>query len=217
MGNYCFCDKTHIYIKDIKINICPDKQNINLKSEHILNKNENKIPEKRIYKLKKYFNENEEEIIKELYKKEKIKNLTHKKKRQSFTNYNKDNKYELMLKRLLEQKNIKRNGPKRRETIKKEAQIKSLITETLNENRNKIYKNKSEKYLKRNNSILLIKNSSKVRFSTIIDKGEKSNILRDKFNKKLNDQYLKNIITFNEALDEGNGSSRLGKKETNNK
>ena len=80
-----------------------------------------------------YFNEEEAEILKEynmLKEKTKIKSKK-----------NTEDKYGLMLQRLLEQKNIKMIGPKRRETIRKEGQkIQTLVEQLLKENKNDILK-----------------------------------------------------------------------------
>ena len=63
-----------------------------------------------------------------------------------------------MLKRLLEQKKIKRYGPKRRETIKNDnEQIKALVNEVLFENINNIKNNKinNENILNQENDLLI--------------------------------------------------------------
>ena len=216
MGNYCFCNENH-YFKDIKINICLDKQSTNSKTEHILTKekNINIKGENEIMKLKKYFDENEQEILNNLNKKEKVKKNF--KKRDSMVGALPDNKYELMLKRLLEQKNIKRIGPKRRETIRKEDNIKSMVNDILIENRNEIKNAKGNNDdFNRKNSTLIIKNknNSQVRFSITIDKGGLSNNI-SKVKKKLYHQHLNNANTLNEMINEGINSSGLVKKETN--
>ena len=216
MGNSCFCSANN-YFKDIKINICLDKQSINSKAEHILykDKNINIKGEKGILELKKYFDENEQEILNNLYKKEKVKKNF--KKRDSMVGALPDNKYELMLKRLLEQKNIKRIGPKRRETIRKENNIKSMVNDILIENRNEIKNAKGNNAdFNRKNSTLIIKNNSPVRFSITIDKGGLSKNI-SKVKKKLNHQHLNNVNTLNEMINEGINSSGLVKKETNKK
>ena len=205
------------YFKDIKINICLDKQSTNSKTEHILTKekNINIKGENEIMKLKKYFDENEQEILNNLNKKEKVKKNF--KKRDSMVGALPDNKYELMLKRLLEQKNIKRIGPKRRETIRKENNIKSMVNDILIENRNEIKNAKGNNAdFNRKNSTLIIKNNSQVRFSITIDKGGLSKNI-SKVKKKLNHQHLNNVNTLNEMINEGINSSGLVKKETNKK
>ncbi len=218
MGNACFCNNLENNFKGIKINICVDKQSFNEVTEHILNKEEIIMErhEKGINELKKYFDENEQEIINEINQKEKMKRLFHKKKKPCFKQTSIDNKYEFMLKRLLDQKNIKRTGPKRRETIRKEGQIKVLIDEAIEDNKNKKeVKDNNEETILNRGSTLIIKNkkSSKVRFSITINKEELVNNLKNKVNKKL----IKNVITLNEIVNEGNASSGFGKKETNKK
>ena len=91
-----------------------------------------------------------------------------------------------MLKRLLEQKNIKRNGPKRRETIRNEDKIKILINEILFENINETTNNKNnknnEKILNQENDLLIKNiNNQNFRFSATIDKNQ---ILSNNLNSK---------------------------------
>ena len=68
MGNACFCNNLENNFKGIKINICAAKQSFNEVTEHILNKEEIIMErhEKGINELKKYFDENEQEIINEI-------------------------------------------------------------------------------------------------------------------------------------------------------
>ena len=175
--------------------------------------------------LRKYFNNNDQDISNNLKKKEKCKKVK-KKRRQSMFNGSTDKKkYELMLKRILEQKKVKRNGPKRRDTIRKEDdKIKSLINEILTENKNEIKNSTNStdnsKSLNINSSTLIIKNQNnlqKLRFSSTIDRNRESNIVNKKVVKNLINQNFKNVNTLNEVIREGNGSSGLGKKETNKK
>ena len=217
MGNSCICINDNIFYKDIKINICTNKQSINSITEHVIKKedniNENK--EKRITQLRKYFNENEQEILNNiLNQKEKERKNFKKKKRKSMLGGALDNnKYELMLKRLLDQKKIKRKGPKRRQTIRKEDIIKPLINEVTKENKNLIINNYNTNEFNKTNSTLIIKNNKNhnMRFSVTIDK--ETNNFNKKSNKKLH--YLQNANTLNEIINDG--SSGLCKKETNKK
>ena len=80
-----------------------------------------------------YFNEGNAELALEYNKlKEKNKNKIKK---------SNNEKYELILRRLLEQKNIKIIGPKRRETIRKGGnQIQTMVQELLQENKNEVLK-----------------------------------------------------------------------------
>ena len=116
-----------------------------------------------------YFNEGEKEIIDNIKKKGKSKRFPSKKKRDHTIEMKEDNKYELMLKRLLEQQNIKKIGPKRRETIRKDGDyIKDMVKNLLLENKNDILNNKN----KNDNGTLLIKKqvNKKGRFSVILDR-----------------------------------------------
>ena len=217
MGNSCICINANNYIKDIKINICTDKQSINSITEHIIKKEDtkNEQKEKRITQLKKYFNENEQEILNNIInQKEKDRKILKKKNRKSMlaTGFDK-NKYELMLKRLLEQKKIKRKGPKRRQTIRKSDIIKPLINEVFKENKKLITNNYNTNGLNKTNSTLIIKNNNNqnMRLSVTIDKEAINN------NKKSNIKllYFQNANTLNEMINDG--SSGLCKKETNKK
>jgi len=80
-----------------------------------------------------YFNEGNAELVNECNKlKEKSKKSIKK---------NNNEKYELILRRLLEQKNVKIIGPKRRETIRKGGtQIQNMVQELLQENKNAVLK-----------------------------------------------------------------------------
>ena len=108
MGNSCFCDNIH-FIKDVKLNVCFQRQDITSKSDQILVKDEDKLntndknKEKVLFKknsnkmneILNYFNESEKEIINNL-KKDKAKRIA--KKKQDQTIDTKDNKkYELIL------------------------------------------------------------------------------------------------------------------------
>ncbi len=118
----------------------------------------------RVQVIIKYFNEEEKEILTDLYKqrdKDKI-----------FTR-NKDNtKYELMLKRLLEQQNIKIIGPKRRETIRNEGhKIKEMVTQILQENKTSALKTSNNKDKENeDNTLFIYPTKKKGRLSQTIDK-----------------------------------------------
>jgi len=226
MGNSCFtCPKN--VIKEIKINICLDKQSMNTITEQIINNKDtnNEKREGTLVVIQKYFNENEREIINSINQKEKIKRSILKKKRESMlTGTVIDNKYELMLKRLLEQKKIKRNGPKRRETIRGDNKIGSLVKEVLNNNKieiknSKKKKNELNKKSTNRDSFLLIKNKKhcKMRAASTIDKSDVTNNKHNRISQKLYNHNLKNVNTLNELINEGNCSVDLGKKETDKK
>ena len=231
MGNAFLCNKASSCFKDIEINICSDKRNMNSLADQILNKDEelsNKNNIKPIIELKKYFDNKEKENFNNSSLKDRDKKLQ-KKKRQSMFNCLVDNtQYELMLKRLLEQKKVKRNGPKRRETIRKEEDkikilIKEILVENKNENKNSINSNDNKSLSA--NSTLIIKNKNnqkKMRLSVTIDsKVDLNNVNNiNNINKKVDNnsnQHLKNVNSFNNGNNEGNGSSVVCQKETNKK
>jgi len=218
MGNSCFCDNIH-FIKDSKFSVCFQKQDIPSKSDQILYENRHitnekcknkKQPKTKMNELLNYFYEGEKEIINNLKKKDKGKKMNSKKKPDN-TMDNKDDKYELMLKRLLEQQNIKKNGPKRRETIRKDgSNIKDLVKNLLIENKNDVLNNKN----KNDNNTLLIKNNfnKKARYSATIDK----NTLMNNINinkKKFQEQYFNNRKTICEVINESSGG--FGRKGSN--
>jgi hypothetical protein len=225
MGNSCFCDNIH-FIKDVKLNVCFQKQDINIKSDQILkddqtitnsknkekDKNKNKVTNK-MNEIINYFNEGEKEILDNFKKKEKVKKIPQNKKLDNTINAKDDNKYELMLKRLLEQQNIKKIGPKRRETIRKDGDnIKEMVKNLLIENKNDILnsKNKSE------NNTLLIKKAynTKGRFSVTLDRNIlfMNNLNNNK--KKFQEQYFNNRNTICEVDLENNGLE-LRKQKSN--
>ena len=117
-----------------------------------------------------------------------------------------------MLKRLLEQQNIKKIGPKRRETIRKDADnIKDMIKNLLIENKNDILKSKSNK---ENNTFLIKKAyNKKGRFSVTLDRNIlfMNNLNNNK--KKLQEQYFNNRKTICEVDVEKKGLD-LRKKES---
>ena len=209
MGNSCFCDNIH-FIKDVKLNVCFQKQVINLKSDQILkddekitnskHKEKNKNKKSNLNKMNEiinYFNEGEKEILDNIKKIEKSKRKPTKKKLDQTISAKDDNKYELMLKRLLEQQNIKKIGPKRRETIRKDGtHIRDMVKNLLIENKNDIINSKSKE-----NSTLLIKNdyNKKGRFSVTLDRNIlfMNNLNNNK--KKLQEQYFNNRKTICEV------------------
>ena len=216
MGNSCFGDNIH-FIKDVKLNLCFQKQDINNKSDHIIIKedqlNTNEInkekekakPKNKMNELLNYFNEGEKEIMNNLKKKAKVKKIPTKKKNEKTIEILEENKYELMLKRLLEQQNIKKIGPKRRETIRKdgEEKIKELVKKLLEENKNDVLKNK-----KNENNTLLIKKQfqKKGRFSVTIDRNSLySNGININKKKQFQEQYFNNRNTICEVIAETNG------------
>ena len=132
MGNGCVCLK----------NICSHYKDVKLDSlleDQIQNDGENEqIEATNLYNIAKYFNEGEKEINSKIEKKN-IKRIISHKKAKHLKSYNNvgDSKYELMLKRLLEQKKIERKGPKRRETLRinNNKNAIKLINEVIEDNK----------------------------------------------------------------------------------
>jgi hypothetical protein len=147
MGNGCIClqDVTDKY-KDIELD--------SLLEEHIKNSNE-QIEATNLYNIARYFNEGEKEINTKIEKKKVKRILSHKKVKTAYNNNNNANntKYELMLKRILEQKKIERKGPKRRKTLRinNNADIIKIVNEVIDENK-KINEQKNAEILKNMNS-----------------------------------------------------------------
>ena len=113
------------------------------------------IKQNSLHGIISYFNEVEKEILTDIYKQQD--------KNKKYTR-NKDNtRYELMLQRLLEQQNIKKVGPKRRETIRnKKNEIKEMVKQILQENKNEILKNTNIKDINDENITLLITQQEKI-------------------------------------------------------
>ena len=113
------------------------------------------IKQNSLHGIISYFNEVEKEILTDIYKQQD--------KDKKYTR-NKDNtRYELMLQRLLEQQNIKKVGPKRRETIRnKKNKINEMVKQILQENKNEILKNTNIKDINDENITLLITQQEKI-------------------------------------------------------
>ena len=93
-----------------------------------------------LYEMAKYFEDVEKEIHIKNDKKKLKKIISFKKFKNTNSLYNTVSKYELMLKRLLEQKNIERKGPKRRKTLRKNNNDNfiKLIQKVIENEKNKI-------------------------------------------------------------------------------
>ena len=108
MGNGCICFQNicYQYHHDIKLDSLLEEQNQNDRENEYLELTN-------FYNIAKYFNEGEKEINIKLEKKN-LKRIISHKKAKNMKSYNNtgNSKYELMLKRLLEQKKIERKGPK---------------------------------------------------------------------------------------------------------
>ena len=174
MGNACFCNNSP-FIQDVNLDNFPHLPIVNTKTDQMQNKDSYEIDksERKLNSIIKYFNEGEKEIY-NIKKKEKSKKHSKMKKiSQKNFDFLKDNKqYELILRRLLEQKTIKRFGPKRRDTIRNE-EIKNMVVEVLQENKDFIENNKIKRseFSDGQNSII-IKNISRKnnRFSIVFDR-----------------------------------------------
>ena len=165
MGNGCLCCQSS-YKPDVQLDSLGEKN-----TKPIMNNN--------ISDLSKYFNEGGKEIKDNTEKKEKSKRKSNLLAKNLISINTMDNpKYELMLKRLLEQKTKERNGPKRRTTIRileNNKEILNLIQEVIKEkegnNNNQINKNVQAK--KRGSLLLNFKEKKKLQYrSTMILSGE---------------------------------------------
>ena len=192
MGNVAFCNKSNC-CPDIQVTSCY-KQNDTIYASiagYDVEKNEKNI--KKMTELKNYFNEAEKEIV---YNKKPRKSVqkknSNKKKKLKYLRTVKDSNYEIMLQRLLEQKETKRKGPKRRETITYNNSIKNLVNEVIKEKKRNIKKNNSNMGDDCNNSILINNKSYK---NNNIRKGMTLNLGASK--KKV----IKNNFTDNKIIE----------------
>ena len=181
MGNGCTCYRD-IFIQEIK-----NATFIDIKNEP--------AQTTKLYDMVKYFDEMEKENIKN-EKKKLRKMISFKKLKNSNTLYNNNQKYELMLKRLLDQQQNKdKKGPKRRETIRinNNKKIIKLINETIEDNENK-EKNKKNK-LKKKESILL---NQKDKMNLLSISTGKQSVIINKITKKNFLDNLRETITNDE-------------------
>ena len=225
MGNSCFCGNIN-FVKDVKLNVCYQKQEIIDKSDQILVKeekestneknkeNEEKDKNKSKNKMNEifnYFNDVEKELMNN-FKKRKVKKHPSGKRINHIIIKKEENKYELMLKRLLEQQSIKKVGPKRRETIRNngEEKIKDMVKNLLIENKNDILnkKNKNDKNENENSSLLIKKQfNKKERFSVSVDRNAFfMNNLNSSNKKKSKGQLFNPRNSISEVIGEINGS-----------
>ena len=171
MGNSCFC-RSNNYIIDL--NVESTKKSLNISSKQNLIKKEEKNYHQNFNGILKYFNENEKEILSE-FKKEQKKFLT-KKKNTKFETIINANTYELMLKRLLAQKEKKRCGPKRRETIRNGDAMKELVNEVIKMN------NSEEKKPKKVEQ----ENTHKFKYGSIIIQNKNNKVKKGRLSISLN-------------------------------
>lgn len=210
MGNACFNNTCNCIIKHF--DICVDNNISNIKVEH--SDIDEAQPNTQINRLKKYFMKSEKELSDDFYKKN-LKVSGKKRRSSGFINLLliDKNKYEEMLKKLLEQKNIERKGPKRRKTIRRSDTIKELVKEVINENNiNEKIKFKRAASKKRTSLIIKNKDRVKTKNSTTLYRGSIDGSIS--INKIIKSQ-LKNGNSLNEILTDGNRSKGFNKKETN--
>lgn len=176
-------------------------------------KNKDNLTQKKMNEILNYFNEGEREIINSI-KKNKAKKVQNKKKTNDLIDNNNrdDNKYELILKRLLEQQNIKKIGPKRRETIRKEGDnLKDIVKDLLKENKNIALNKKNS--IESNSLLIKTQFNKKGRFSVTVDKKSLIDNINHNNKKKFQEQYLNNRMTICEVITESNGG--LAKQNSN--
>ena len=126
MGNGCICIR-NLCLEDIKVETFIEEQNHPTESNLYNN-------------IVKYFDDFERDLTIKIEKKHLKKILSFKRiKNLNTIRSIENNKYELMLKRLLEQKKIERKGPKRRETIRinNNKNLIKLVKESIEDNKKK--------------------------------------------------------------------------------
>lgn len=218
MGNSPNCQSLN-YFNVISLNACFKKPPIEKDEDQIIidiDNHNNKVG-KKINELKDYFHEVENELMykNNLNKSKKLpKKHLSKKKHINALNKLSDNKYELMLKRLLEQKKIKRNGPKRRETIRIDKIIKKVVNEVIVANVK--HNDETNNNINEKENDLLIKNinDQKYRCSATLDRND---IMVNKLaqnQKKFNYKFYQYRNTVNEIINESSGYSGLAQKQT---
>ena len=196
MGNACFCGKS-LYKPDIQLDEALSKSN----QKPIVN---NKISN--INDLSKYFKESDKEINnKKNSKNRKKHSLCNAQKLISFNTTS--SKYELMLKRLLSQKEKERNGPKRRATIRADIsgqEQRNLILKVINEQ-------------KENNTSDYNKKIFKTRDSLLLNSKEKNNLNSKKTSIDFGNHYFNasNVENILNEMDYTRGSIANNKKNRN--
>ena len=224
MGNSFICSQ---FFHDIKLSICYQNNCSEKEEEEIIDISNNNYNDKdnkdnnnkygiKINELKNYFNEKCEETVNNNTIERPKKHLN-KKKHINALNRLSDNKYELMLKRLLEQKNVKRKGPKRRETIRKEKKIKKKINEVILDNTRVIQakkNNNNKKNDQNQENEILIKNINIIKLRSASTSDKNAILANINVNKNLNKNNLQHLNTINEIINESSGYSGLYKKKT---
>ena len=211
MGNGCFYGSNNTNTKEVNLeeSITKDKDNKNStdKKNQInkpLNTEGKESKKNKMSQIIDYFNQEEMDMMKEYKERNK--------KKKNISKKNNNEKYEIILHRLLEQQKIKMIGPKRRETIRKEGKkIQDLVQEILQENKNDILKGTKAEI----NSTLIIKKplQKNSRASVTIDKNplsmanhkrgnnffQKRNSLNEMISKSDLANFQKNIIINSQA------------------
>ena len=200
MGNACICLKNMSnQLNDVKLDSLLEDQ-----IQNDLEKDQLEVTN--LYNIAKYFNEGEKEINTKIEKK-KVKRILSHKKAKIFKSYNVagDSKYEMMLKRLLEQKKIERKGPKRRKTLRvnNNKNIAKLIVEVVEENKNN-KKEDNNADVENSNNLDLLK-----RESILLNYKDKSNLqMRQSFNigkfghKKIKNNFEETEINNGQILND---------------
>ena len=200
MGNACICLKNMSnHFNDVKLDSLLEDQ-----IQNDLEKDQLEVTN--LYNIAKYFNEGEKEINTKIEKK-KVKRILSHKKAKIFKSYNVagDSKYEMMLKRLLEQKKIERKGPKRRKTLRvnNNKNIAKLIVEVVEENKNN-KKEDNNADVENSNNLDLSK-----RESILLNYKDKSNLqMRQSFNigkfghKKIKNNFEETEINNGQILND---------------
>ena len=219
MGGGCFCIK----------NDCSPDVKLDTEQDQIINTKDHNSD---LYVIAKYFNEGEKEIHNKIKEKKNIRRILSHKKAKNLKTFNTlgDSKYELMLKRLLEQKEVERNGPKRRTTIRENnnkefiKMVKEVISEEKNDDR---YNTKIHEKDKIKESLLLnMQDKKKVlkvpqgKQSMIVGKliNEKKNKEKKKINKESSKKKIVNnkIELFEKRTDSNKVSSTIDNPKDDN-
>ena len=192
MGNGCICFN-NICDKEIKVDIYQEE-------------NKHPVQMTNLYSIAKYFNDanvkTEKKNIRKILSFKKLKNLNR-------HNTMGNSKYELMLKRLLEQKKIERKGPKRRETIRLSNNkfLTKLIKEVI-EDKNK---NKENNFQKKESILINFKdkNNDLSKHSVIIT----NKIFHKKITDNLDDTVLNGANIVNEINPTSGNNSKINNDE----
>ena len=195
-----FCNEIRIFTKKEEILKDDSKKDSPLKRNlsKVQNDNQHTTNEISIMaEIKQYFNIDLKTVQVQAKKKDKDKDKKIKKninkqklKKLQMAHTMIGNQYEFMLKRLLEQKKIERKGPKRRETIRDEKNIKNIINEAIEDYKNNEKKMEDDSNSKKNSLLIKQKN---FKVSMTIEKGDIKNVLKAFQNKNKKKNYYNSI------------------------